>query len=205
MNDRLAAGVLAGISAALIVTESLLAVRYGFDAGLVLFCLSLYAGAAGILFSLRILLAERSGIESVSMRRMRAMQHEGAGGRLDGYGVDEEFLDCGGRRKPKPTVEQASFAASPGRPFMDDGGLKASNRAQGSSPVLNISLDRADFDSYIKRSMSEGEGASGDGEGGFSIGLDTSGFSGRSAEPPTDFSHDPKAVFAKLRREGGSR
>jgi len=212
MNERLAAGVLAGISAALIASESLLAALYGFDAGLILFCLALYAGAAGILFSLRILLGERQGIETVSMRRARAMQHEGAGARLEGYGVDEEFLDGGGRRKPKPTAEKASSAGSPGRSFSSPGGssggddeLKASNRAQASSPVLNISLDRADFDSYIKRSMSEGEASADGGEGGFSIGLDTAGFSGRSAEPPVDFSHDPKAVFARLKRDGGRR
>ncbi|NTU68742.1 MAG: hypothetical protein HGB02_07680 [Chlorobiaceae bacterium] len=117
MNERLAAGLLAGLSAALIVAETATAVLRGFEPGPLLFWLALYAGAAGLLFSLKTLSDGGSGrIESVSERRARAKGSEGAAGILKGYDVDEEFLGSG-RRTSKP-------AASAG-PTVDDGDLKA--------------------------------------------------------------------------------
>lgn len=117
MNERLAAGLFAGLSATLIVAETVLAAINGFDPGLILFCFSLYAGAAGILFSLKTLLDGGQGrIESVSERRARAKRGDGVGGILEGYEVDEEFLGSGPRaRKPASTAN---------RP-VDDGELKA--------------------------------------------------------------------------------
>jgi hypothetical protein len=54
--------------------------------------------------------------------------------------------------------------------------------------------------------MTEGEESHSEGQGaGFSIGLDEGGLSGMPSEPPTDFSHSPKAVFEKLNRPGGNR
>lgn len=110
MNERLAAGLFAGISITLIGAEIVLAARYGFDPGLILFCLSLYAGAAGVLFSLRNLFnADRGSghVESVSERRARAMRGEGGADMLRGYDVDEEFIGRGHKAgKPSHSHER---------------------------------------------------------------------------------------------------
>jgi hypothetical protein len=117
MNERLAAGLLAGLSATLITAEILLAALYGFEPGLILFCLSLYAGAMGLVFSLKQLLEVRGRrIESVSERRARAMRGEGGSNLFEGYDVDEEFIGSG-RRSAKPT-------SGSDRP-LDDDALKA--------------------------------------------------------------------------------
>lgn len=253
MNERLAAGLLAAISAALIGAETILALLYGFDPGLILFCLALYAGAAGLLFSMKILFEEGGGgIESVSERRARAMRSGGTGGILEGYDVDEEFLGRGrGARKPangdRPidddTLKAAitSYAAMIGGfsklletlDSIDEAAFRAMARSAGmagvtreravamvaelaaadmtgkteggETPSLTISLDRESFDDYIKRSMNEPESGGAGAGGGFSIGLDAEDLSGRPSAPPTDFSHDPKAVFAKIGRPGGER
>lgn len=115
MNERLAAGLFAGLSALLIVAESLLAAVYGFDPGLILFCLSLYAGAAGLVFSLKGISGEGQGrIESVSERRARAKR--GEGGILQGYDVDEEFIGAGHRSHRQ---------SGTGERTVDDGELRA--------------------------------------------------------------------------------
>lgn len=148
MNERMAAGLFAGLSALLIVAESLLAAVYGFDPGLILFCLSLYAGAAGVLFSLRGLAGDGQGrVESVSERRARAKR--GDGGILEGYDVDEEFLG-GGLRPGKP-------APATGR-SVDDGELKAAitsyaAMAGGLEKLREaiVSMDEAAFGSMIRK------------------------------------------------------
>jgi len=259
MNERLASGLLAGLSAALIIAEALLAAVYGFQPGLILFCLSIYAGAAGLLFSLRTLLEGGSrGVESVSERRARAMQDRNMGGILKGYDVDEEFIGHGrGSRKPssvkasgesRPLDEDAlrsaviNYAGMAGGlvrlretlESMDDRAFGTMARSAGitgvtreralamaielasegeagkeaSAPTLSISLDRETFDDYIRRGMTEGDGGHDGNEGtgaGFSVGLDADRLSALPSEPPTDFSHDPKAIFSKINRAGGKR
>ena len=257
MNERLASGLLAGLSAALIIAEASLATIYGFQPGLILFCLSIYAGAAGLMFSLRTLLEGGSrGVESVSERRARAMQDRNMGDILAGYDVDEEFIGRG-RGSRKPSSDKASDET---RPLDDDelrsavinyaamaGGLdrlsrtleSMDDRAFGTmarkagitgvtreralavaielaaggeagkveaAPTLSISLDRETFDDYIRRGMTEGDhGQDGDEGAGFSVGLDAERLSALPSEPPTDFSHDPKAIFSKIHRAGGKR
>ncbi|NTW74640.1 MAG: hypothetical protein HGB29_07225 [Chlorobiaceae bacterium] len=255
MNERLAAGLLAGISVALFSAEILLAALYGFDPGLILFCLSLYIGAAGLLFSLKSLLnGGGSRIESVSQRRARAKRGEGMGGVLEGYDVDEEFLGRAHRTgKPAPggdlTLDDealkaviASYAGMAGGlaklretlDSIDEASFRAMARSTGmggvtreraieavqalldlgergtcggeATPSLTISLDRETFDDYIRRCMTEKDaGPDEEGGGGFSVGLDAAGLSGLPSEPPTDFSHDPKAVFAKINRPDGAK
>jgi hypothetical protein len=74
------------------------------------------------------------------------------------------------------------------------------------APTLSISLDRETFDDYIRRGMTEGDhGQDGDEGAGFSVGLDADRLSALPSEPPTDFSHDPKAIFSKIHRAGGKR
>ena len=257
MNERLASGLLAGLSAALIIAEATLAAIYGFQPGLILFCLSIYAGAAGLLFSLRPLFEGGSrGVESVSERRARAMQDRNMGNILEGYDVDEEFIGRGrGSRKPssgkssgeaRPLDEEAlraaviNYAAMAGGfsrlretlESMDDRAFGTMARNAGitgvtreralavatelaaggeagtdeAAPTLSISLDRETFDDYIRRGMTEGDhGQDGDEGAGFSVGLDADRLSALPSEPPTDFSHDPKAIFSKIHRAGGKR
>jgi len=255
MNERLAAGLLAGISVALIGAEVILAALYGFDPGLILFCLALYAGAAGLLLSLKTLLnGGGNSIESVSERRARAMRGEGMGGILKGYDVDEEFLGRGHKGgKPTHAADQTlddealkavvvSYAEMAGGlaklletlDSIDDASFRAMARSAGMAgvtrerarvvvmellaadesgtkedgdrPTLTISLDRETFDDYIRRCMTDKDtGSDEEGGGGFSVGLDAAGLSGLPSEPPTDFSHDPKAVFAKINRPGGAK
>jgi hypothetical protein len=101
MNERMAAGILAGLSVALIGSETILAAIRGFDPGLILFCLSIYAGAVGLLLAMKQLSGGNgSRIESVSERRARAQREGGIGGILEGYGIDDEFLGTRAARKP---------------------------------------------------------------------------------------------------------
>jgi len=108
MNQRLAAGVLAGLSIALCAAETFAALA-GFDARVMLLFLSLYAGLTGLLFALRTLLeGRREVIESVSDRRARAKQDSIMGRRLEAYEVDEEFLGRGQRgHKPVSSTPSA--------------------------------------------------------------------------------------------------
>ncbi|NTW55027.1 MAG: hypothetical protein HGB15_09810 [Chlorobaculum sp.] len=97
MNQRLAAGVLAGLSIALCAAETFAALA-GLDARTMLLFLSLYAGLVGLLFALRTLMeGRREEIESVSDRRVRAKQDSVMGKRLEAYGIDDEFLGRGHR------------------------------------------------------------------------------------------------------------
>jgi hypothetical protein len=254
MNERQAAGLFAGISVIFIAAEAALGFLSGFDQKLTLFCLSIYVGLAGLLFSLRPFMGERSGIESVSTRRARAMRQEGMSGMLEGYEVDDEFLDDGRRRRgpsaknsgnpasPAPAPERGELLRDAVRSHaamvggleklqaalvsLDEAAFGKMARSAGFSdvtkeelallvaamiseerpgePALSISLDRADFDDYIRRSMTGGESGSADEGAGFSIGLDGD-YAGKVSEPPLDFSHDPKAVFSKLRKAGEGR
>ena len=116
MNQRLAAGVLAGLSIALIAAETL-ALYANFDARMMLLFLSLYAGLTGLLFAMRTLLdGRREVIESVSDRRARAKQDSIMGRRLEAYEIDEEFLGRGQRghkaAQSRPSATPAECAPS---------------------------------------------------------------------------------------------
>jgi len=269
MNQRLVAGVLAGLSLAFIVAELLVAAYGGFDTGWMLLLLSLYAGLVGLLFGVRSLSeGRREVVESVSERRARAKRDGLVGDLLDDYEVDEEFLGRGKRKfsSSKPSTSQPSASPSSGasgdRPLDDDelksaitahadmmGGLanlrsrieemddldfysmarkagiagvsrtrvlavvtelvSASGGAKSNedSP-LSLSIDQGSFDDYIKRCMTDPETCTdeeaNDSEG-FSVGLDAGDLSSQPGTPPTEFSHDPKAVMERFKRSTGKR
>ncbi|MBN1929234.1 MAG: hypothetical protein JW764_06810 [Chlorobiaceae bacterium] len=262
MNQRLTAGLLAGLSVAFIAAEVLVAAYGRFDTGWMVLLLSLYAGLVGLLFGLRTLLEERrEEVESVSERRARARRGGLAGNLLDDYEIDEEFLGRGAR-KPKSAKPPAAPASSaPAERVPDDEELKSAVRAYArmtggllnlretivamdetafssmarkvgiggvsrtraltlmaellaaeveappelSSP-LSISIDKESFDDYIKRCMTEPDVCTDDDRsGGFSVGLDASDLSSRPGTPPTDFSHDPKAVIERFNRSARAR
>ncbi|WP_076791517.1 hypothetical protein [Chlorobium sp. KB01] len=65
--------------------------------------------------------------------------------------------------------------------------------------IDGFSLDSESFDLYIQRSMSSTES---EGDDGFCVELDSEALSKRTGPMPSDFSHDPKAVFSKLKKPG---
>ncbi|AAM73108.1 MAG TPA: hypothetical protein DEB17_09280 [Chlorobaculum sp.] len=76
------------------------------------------------------------------------------------------------------------------------------------SPALSLSIDKESFDDYIKRCMTEPEVCIDDDatdSEGFSVGLDASDLSSRPGTPPTEFSHDPKAVMERFKRSTEKR
>jgi hypothetical protein len=261
MNQRLASGVLAGLSVTLIAVEILVAVFGGFDLRWMVLFLSIYAGLVGLLFGLRTLAdGSREAIESVSERRARARRDSSMGGILDDYDIDEEFVGRSrGWHKPvfiKPSGSSSSADQKGQVPDDEElksalmayagmaGGLvtlretieamdetafssmarkagmagvsrtralsvvvelvSAENTAKSSDgPALSLSIDKESFDDYISRCMSDTETCADEEESeGFSVGLDTGGFSSMPGTPPTDFSHDPKSVMSRLNRKG---
>ncbi|MCF8383446.1 MAG: hypothetical protein K9G39_07635 [Chlorobium sp.] len=68
--------------------------------------------------------------------------------------------------------------------------------------IKAFALDRGSFDDYINRCMTSRERSDDDGDDGFSVDLDIAGLSQGSSAPPTDWSHDPKAILAKLKKPG---
>jgi hypothetical protein len=160
MNQRLAAGVLAGLSIALCAAETL-ALLAGFDARVMLLFLSLYAGLTGLLFALRTLLeGKREVIESVSDRRARAKQDSIMGQRLDAYEVDEEFLGRGNRGH-KPA--QSKSSATPAERVPGDEELKSAVTAYAGmvGGIVKLremieSMDDASFASMARKAGMSG-------------------------------------------------
>lgn len=64
------------------------------------------------------------------------------------------------------------------------------------------SMDRESFDEYIRRCMNVADEESESADNGFSVELDSVALSKGTGAMPTDFSHDPKAVFSKLNKPG---
>jgi len=263
MNQRLAAGVLAGLSVTLIAVESIVAVFGGSDPGWMVFFLSIYAGLVGLLFGLRTLGdGRREVIESVSERRARARRDGGMSGISDEYDIDEEFVGRSrGWHKPvfiKPPVSAAPGVQAERIPddeelksavmayagmvggivslretveAMDEAafssmarkaGIRGVNRTRALSlivellsvestekssdePALSLSIDKESFDDYIRRCMSDSETCADEEESSdLSAGLGAGGFPSMPSTPPSDFSHDPKAVMSRLNRQGGA-
>jgi hypothetical protein len=204
MNQRLAAGVLAGLSVALIAAETLAALA-GLDVRLMLLFLSLYAGIVGLLFALRTLAdGRREVIESVSERRARAKRDSRTGALLDAYGIDEEFIGRGFRER-KPVA--VSHPEPVGKGEAVRGSEPEAAPARDASPALSISIDKESFDDYIRRCMSEPGTCSDDDESGagYAVDLDADGLSAMPSTPPTDFVHDPKVVMERFNRTAGGR
>ncbi len=144
MSQRQAAGLLAGISIALIGAETALAVLHGFDPGVILFCLAIAVGAAGLVFAVSLLAGDgQRRVESVSERRARARAGD-AGSRFEAYGIDDEFL---GNGRPG-----RGAAAPAGEPFADDAALKAAVAAHaaaaGGLVALRETLAGLDDDAF---------------------------------------------------------
>jgi len=68
--------------------------------------------------------------------------------------------------------------------------------------IKAFSLDRGSFDDYIRRCMTSPDRGDEAGDDGFTVDLDVAGLSQGSSAPPSDWSHDPKSVIAKLKKPG---
>lgn len=174
MNDRLFALLLFSVSLGLAAAElALLASAFPPDFSVLVLAVAI--SLAGMLFSVRLLLGARHAVESVSVRRKRAMQDPVMRERLEGYASDEEFLG---------------------------GACRCTQSSSSAFSRLNLesfSLDREGFQEYIGRSM----GGSGENEEcGFSVDLDCDALSRGGGTMPSDFSHDPASVMAGLKRAG---
>ena len=63
-------------------------------------------------------------------------------------------------------------------------------------------MDKASFDEYIRRCMNVADEESQSADSGFSVELDSAALAKGTGPMPTDFSHDPKALFSKLNKPG---
>ncbi len=265
MNERFFLKILLVLFCGLIAAEVLVVSLFGLKLELILLCFIVAAALTGILFVLRLLLAERNDIDSVSRRRAKEKSSCIMQDRLKEYGVDEEFLggkalNRGKRSSQKPSFPEHGVASDervlPVTESIEDairvhaemyGGLgellKMMEKIDDTSfdrlvkkvgfgevsreeVMLKItlmsnnevtaaecervekcileghSMDKASFDEYIRRCMNVADEESESADNGFSVELDSVALSKGTGAMPTDFSHDPKAVFSKLNKPG---
>ena len=101
MNERFFLKMLLILFAGLIAAEVLVVAIFGLRLELILLCFIVAAALTGIAFVVRLLLGERTEIDSVSMRRAREKRGGVMQDRLRDYGVDEEFLGGKTLKRPK--------------------------------------------------------------------------------------------------------
>lgn len=100
MNDRYFLNILLALFSVLAAVEICAAAMFGLRTELVLFIFVIAAAFSGIAVVLRLMHQQRPEIESVSMRRARAMHDDTVKERIREYGLDEEFLSG----KPAPSA-----------------------------------------------------------------------------------------------------
>ena len=111
MNERFFLKILLVLFCGLIAAEVLVVSLFGLKLELILLCFIVAAALTGILFVLRLLLAERNDIDSVSMRRAKEKSSGIMQDRLREYSVDEEFLvgkasNLSTRNSQKPSFQE---------------------------------------------------------------------------------------------------
>ena len=265
MNERFFLKILLVLFCGLIAAEVLVVSLFGLKLELILLCFIVVAALTGILFVLRLLLAERNDIDSVSMRRAKEKSSGIMQDRLKEYSVDEEFLGGKAENRARGNFQKPSFpehSASSEEPvlpvresiedairlhaemygglgellkmmekiddasfdrlvkkvgfgevsreevmlkitLMTNGELNAAECERVEQSILDgHSMDKASFDEYIRRCMNVADEESESADNGFSVELDSVALSKGTGAMPTDFSHDPKAVFSKLNKSG---
>ncbi|NTU96681.1 MAG: hypothetical protein HGA62_02565 [Chlorobiaceae bacterium] len=116
MNDRFFQNILLALLFGLAAAETLAAVIFGLKTELVLFIFVIAAALSGIVTIFALRSRQRPEVESVSMRRARAMEDGLMKDRFREYGVDGEFLSG---REVKNVV-------APPAPSFGETGTKAS-------------------------------------------------------------------------------
>lgn len=114
MDERLTGKLVFALSAGLLAAELAIAAFGGMDTGWMLLAFVIYVALGGMLLAAGMMREPVGGsaIESVSMRRARALQDEGMKDLLAGYDVDEEFLH-GRQVKPQPVKSNIAFSEMP--------------------------------------------------------------------------------------------
>ncbi|NTW64097.1 MAG: hypothetical protein HGA46_08480, partial [Chlorobiaceae bacterium] len=118
MNERVMVKMFLALSILLFIAELVVGVFYQADLRLMVLFFLLALSFSGILVSLKMLLGEKQEVESVSMRRRRALDDEVMKDVLDGYEVDEEFLGNvsrkGKKRGGSGAVQEQNVSAGEG-------------------------------------------------------------------------------------------
>lgn len=138
MNERLVSRLLIALSALLIIAEIALVLLYGVRLDMLLLPVICYVGGVGMLMGFTYLKGKRPEVESVSMRRQRAMQDELVRKRLEGYEVDEEFLPGGKKKRSQVKQPAAPQPSSPsaGLPVSEERGVQDEDPFQDVEPYL---------------------------------------------------------------------
>ena len=110
MNERFFLKILLVLFGGLIAAEVLVVSLFGLKLELILLCFIIVAALTGILFVARLLITERTDIDSVSMRRAKEKRTDIMQDRLKEYGVDEEFLGGKSLNRGKWNAQQPSFS-----------------------------------------------------------------------------------------------
>ncbi|ARM31511.1 hypothetical protein [Prosthecochloris sp. HL-130-GSB] len=99
MSERVVSRVLIVLSVLLVIAEAVMVWLYGVHLETILLPFIFFLAAVAVLYGLVLMNGMRPEIESVSMRRARAMKDDLVRKRLEGYEVDEEFLPGGAKKK----------------------------------------------------------------------------------------------------------
>ena len=110
MNERFFLKLLLVLFAGLIAAEVLVVVLFGLRLELILLCFIVVAALTGIAVVVRLLLGERTEIDSVSMRRAREKRGGIMQDRLREYGVDEEFIGRKTVKRPKGNAPASAYS-----------------------------------------------------------------------------------------------
>ncbi len=161
MNERIFLKLLLVLLSGLIAAEVLVVTLLGLKLELILLCFIIGAALAGILFVVRLLLTERSDIDSVSMRRAKEKKTDIMQERLKEYGVDEEFL--GGKAvnrtqwsSQKPSLEHSAGREEPVLPVtasIEEAIRVHAEMYGGLGGLLQMieKIDEASFDRLVKK------------------------------------------------------
>jgi hypothetical protein len=109
MNERVFLKLLLVLFAGLIAAEVLVVALFGLRLELILLCFIVAAALTGIAFVVRLLLGERTEMDSVSMRRAMLKRGGIMQDRLKEYDVDEEFIGGKTVRRSKGNASSVSF------------------------------------------------------------------------------------------------
>ncbi|NTW56828.1 MAG: hypothetical protein HGB20_07265 [Chlorobiaceae bacterium] len=116
MNDRMSLKIQLSLFSALLVAELLSAVMFGLRTELILFIVVIAAALSGIVAVTGQLVRRPEEIETVSMRRSRAMRDDLLKERFREYGIDGEFLSGRNAKTdgadPEPAFREAGKTMS---------------------------------------------------------------------------------------------
>ncbi|MEI8032007.1 MAG: hypothetical protein WCH05_01475 [Chlorobiaceae bacterium] len=186
MSDNLFLKLLLTIMAGLIAAELAVVLVAGLRLELIVLCFIVAAALGGILFIVRQLFLPRPEVETVSMRRARAMKDEHMRRRLGAYDVDREFMGASSSKHDRGCDPEQPACACSDKP----------------SALEGFSMEKESFDQYIRKSMSNVPVDSPEFGEGIPLNIDFEGAPKGRGSMPADFSHDPRGVIENMKRLG---